>query len=91
MGRSAQLRTYNNATAVITGGASGIGRSLGKVLAQRGSTVVLADIQLEMAQAVAKEIESSGGLATAAKIDVTDAQAVNTLLQDTFEEHGRVD
>ena len=52
---------------------------------------MLADIQLEMAQAVAKEIESSGGSATAAELDVTDAQAVNTLLQDTFEKHGRVD
>ena len=91
MGGSAQLRTYNNATAVITGGASGIGRSLGKALAQRGSTVVLADIQFEMAQTVAKEIESAGGSAPAAKLDVTDAQAVNTLLQDTLEEHGRVD
>jgi NAD(P)-dependent dehydrogenase (short-subunit alcohol dehydrogenase family) len=91
MGRNAQLRTYNNATAIITGGASGIGRSLGKALAKRGSRVVLADIQLEMAQDVAKEIESSGGSATAAKLDVTDAQAVNTLLQNTFEEHGRVD
>lgn len=54
MGGSTRLRTYNNATAVITGGASGIGRSLGKVLAKRGSNVVLADIQLEMAQAVAR-------------------------------------
>ncbi len=91
MGRSAQLRTYKNATAVITGGASGIGRSLGKALAKRGSTVVLADIQLEMAQAAAEEIVSSGGSATAAKLDVTDEQAVRTLLKDTFEEHGRID
>jgi NAD(P)-dependent dehydrogenase (short-subunit alcohol dehydrogenase family) len=91
MAGNTQLRTYNGATAVITGGASGIGRSLGKALAQRGSTVVLADIQIEMAQAVAKEIESAGGSATAARLDVTDEQAVNTLLQDTFEAHGRVD
>ncbi len=91
MGGKSQLRTYKNATAVITGGASGIGRSLGKALAKRGSHVVLADIQLEMAQDAAKEIENSGGSATAAKLDVTDAQAVNTLLQDTFEKQGRVD
>jgi NAD(P)-dependent dehydrogenase (short-subunit alcohol dehydrogenase family) len=91
MGKGTQLRTYKNATAVITGGASGIGRSLGKALAKRGCAVVLADIQLEMAQAAAKDIESSGGKATAAKLDVTDANAVNTLLQDIFEEHGRID
>jgi short-subunit dehydrogenase len=91
MGGKTQLRTYKNATAIITGGASGIGRSLGKALARRGCNVVLADIQFEMAQAVVAEIESAGGSATAAKLDVTDAQAVNTLLQDTFEAHGRVD
>ena len=91
MGKKTQLRTYKDAVAIITGGASGIGRALGKALAKRGCSVVLADIQLEMAQSVVKEIESTGGSATTAKLDVTDAQAVNNLLQETFEAHGRVD
>ncbi|RKZ11948.1 SDR family NAD(P)-dependent oxidoreductase [bacterium] len=91
MADNTQLRTYRDGVAVITGGASGIGRSLGKALAKRGCTVILADLQLEMALAVASEIHSTGGNATAVKLDVTDNEAVETLLKGTFEKYGRID
>jgi NAD(P)-dependent dehydrogenase (short-subunit alcohol dehydrogenase family) len=67
---------YHNKTAVVTGGASGIGRSLCRGLAARGARVVVADIDYEGASSVASEIVSLGGSAAAVRLDVADAAAV---------------
>jgi NAD(P)-dependent dehydrogenase (short-subunit alcohol dehydrogenase family) len=56
--------------AIITGGASGIGRAIGEALAKRGEDVVLADRQLDVAEEIAEKIRASGGRATAALLDV---------------------
>jgi NAD(P)-dependent dehydrogenase (short-subunit alcohol dehydrogenase family) len=85
------LRTYQGAVAVITGGASGIGRALGEALAQRGAEVVLADRQIELAETVAGGIRAKGGRATADELDVTDFGAVERVVQQTVERHGRLD
>ena len=85
------LRVFQEATAIVTGGASGIGRALGAELAQRGSEVVLADLQLELAEDVASEIRATGGKAAARRLDVTDFSAVASLLQETIERTGRLD
>lgn len=88
---SENLRTYEGAVAIITGGASGIGKALGQELAARGCEVVLADLQLEIAQDVAAQICEQGGKATAYALDVTDAEAVESLVKDTFERCQRLD
>jgi NAD(P)-dependent dehydrogenase (short-subunit alcohol dehydrogenase family) len=85
------LRVFNGATAIVTGGASGIGRALGEELAKRGSEVVLADLQIELAEEVASEIRAAGGKAAALRLDVTDFFAVESLLQETAERTGRLD
>jgi NAD(P)-dependent dehydrogenase (short-subunit alcohol dehydrogenase family) len=85
------LRVFNGATAIVTGGASGIGRALGEELAKRGSEVVLADLQIELAEEVASEIRAAGGKAAALRLDVTDFSAVESLLQETAERTGRLD
>jgi NAD(P)-dependent dehydrogenase (short-subunit alcohol dehydrogenase family) len=61
MGPNKSIRIFNGATAIITGGASGIGRALAEELAKRGCEVVLADLQIELAEEVASEIRGSGG------------------------------
>ena len=91
MNRDASLRTFEGAVAVVTGGASGIGRALGEALARRGARVVLADLQVDLARAVAARIRETGGHATAAPLDVTDFAATNRLVQDTFRTEGRLD
>jgi NAD(P)-dependent dehydrogenase (short-subunit alcohol dehydrogenase family) len=86
-----KLRIFEGAVAIITGGASGIGRALAEALARRGAEVVLADLQGELAQEVASGICSSGERATAKEVDVTDFSAVETLVRETFTRTGRLD
>ncbi|MCW2859858.1 MAG: family NAD(P)-dependent oxidoreductase [Actinoallomurus sp.] len=76
--------------AVITGGASGIGRALATALVRRGDTVVVADLDKEGAETVAARL-SEYGTAEAAELDVTDAEQVGTLYRDVAERHGRLD
>jgi len=88
---SGKLRTYAGGVAIVTGGASGIGKALGEELAARGCEVVLADLQLEMAEKVAAKICTQGGKATAYAVNVTDADAVELLVKNTFERCQRLD
>jgi NAD(P)-dependent dehydrogenase (short-subunit alcohol dehydrogenase family) len=85
------IRIFDGATAIVTGGASGIGRALAEELAKRGCEVVLADLQIELAEEVALEIRVSGGKAEAAKIDVTDFPAMQHLVEETVKRTGRLD
>ena len=72
---------------IVTGGASGIGRSIARRFAQEGArAVVVADLHLEPAQAVADEI---GGLAV--RCDVSREADIQALVATTRERHGRVD
>jgi NAD(P)-dependent dehydrogenase (short-subunit alcohol dehydrogenase family) len=86
-----KIRTYQGAVAIITGGASGIGKALGEALAARGAEVVLADRQIELAEKVAAGIREEGGSATAAEVDVTDFSAIERVVQDTLTGYGRLD
>ncbi len=85
------LRVYDDAVSVVTGAASGIGRALAKELAKRGSEVVLADLQVDLAEMVAEEIRAKGGKARVVELDVTDFNAVEKLLKETVEHTGRLD
>lgn len=77
--------------ALITGGASGIGRALGEELALRGVEVVLADRQLDLAEEVAAGIRKSGGRATAAALDVRSFSAFEALAKETVKRTGSID
>ena len=86
-----KIRIYDGATAIVTGGASGIGRALAQELARRGCEIVLADLQIEMAEDIASEIRDSGGKAKAVNLDVTDFPAMERVVRETFERTGRLD
>jgi NAD(P)-dependent dehydrogenase (short-subunit alcohol dehydrogenase family) len=85
------LRIFEGAVAIVTGGASGIGRALAEELARRGSEVILADLQYELAQEVASKISSAGGKATVKQVNVTDFMALESLVQETVNRTGRLD
>ncbi|MBM2615795.1 SDR family oxidoreductase [Actinoplanes sp. LDG1-06] len=72
-------------TALVTGGASGIGRQTALRLAAEGANVVVADVQAELGAEVATEIEKNGGRSLFLRLDVTDEaaweQAVATVKQ----------
>jgi NAD(P)-dependent dehydrogenase (short-subunit alcohol dehydrogenase family) len=78
-------------TAVVTGGASGIGRGTALELARRGADVVLADIHDERLADTAAEITALGRRCLAARCDVTRDADVAALAEAAFAEFGTVD
>ena len=82
---------FKDKVAIVTGGASGIGRALCEELGQRGAVVIVADIKTKTAQQVASAIVATGGRARAAYLDVSQAQDVEKLIDETASEHGRLD
>jgi NAD(P)-dependent dehydrogenase (short-subunit alcohol dehydrogenase family) len=85
------IRIFAGATAIVTGGASGIGRALAEELAKRGCEVVLVDLQIDQAEEAVALIKAAGGKAIAAKIDVRDFPAMEQVVRDTFKRCGRMD
>ena len=76
---------------VVTGAASGLGRSLALQFAARGLTVVLADVEAApLADAVA-DVERAGAPALGVPTDVRSADQVAALAAVTLEQFGRVD
>lgn len=77
--------------AIVTGGASGIGRAIAHQFAALGAKVVIADIDLERAKAVVEEITTAGGKALAVETDVSQAAAVEAMVQATLDRFGQID
>ncbi|MDT3960190.1 glucose 1-dehydrogenase [Staphylococcus kloosii] len=82
----------DNQVAIVTGGASGLGKAMGKGLAEAGAHLVIADINLELAQATADEFTNdTGNKAIACKVDVTNVDDVYQMVEDVKKEFGRID
>jgi rhamnulose-1-phosphate aldolase/alcohol dehydrogenase len=79
--------------ALVTGGASGIGRATARSLAERGAHVVVADLNEAGAEEVADEIVDACGLrrAVSVRVDVTDEGAVREMVERTVLEYGGLD
>ena len=77
--------------ALITGGASGIGRATALLLAREGAAVVIGDVNAAEGQKVADEIEHAGGRALFESADVTSAADCRRLVVRAILEFGRID
>lgn len=78
-------------TAVVTGGASGIGEAAAQVLAAVGADVVVADLDLAGAEDTAKQITSAGGSAVPHQVDITSKAEVDALVDRAVGDFGRLD
>src|SRR6185437_16150348 len=78
--------------AIITGGSTGIGKSLGGALVARGDTVILAArTESDVRDSAAELTARGGGRAMAAVLDVRDSAAVADCVGSVYQEHGRLD
>ncbi len=73
----------NNKTAIVTGGASGIGLSISQLFAKQGAVVHILELNFEQAQIVAADIKATGGQAEAHQVDVS-KQAEVAFVIDTI-------
>jgi NAD(P)-dependent dehydrogenase (short-subunit alcohol dehydrogenase family) len=77
--------------AVVTGGASGIGRAMVDAFAARGLTVVLADVDTDSLDTAVRELNGTGATAVGVQVDVSDHSSVAGLAERVLRELGRVD
>jgi 2-hydroxycyclohexanecarboxyl-CoA dehydrogenase len=77
--------------AVVTGGASGIGRATAETLAEDGATVCIGDIARDNGEAAAAEIRKKGRKAEYIQVDLTDGESIKTFVAAVLQRFGRVD
>lgn len=83
------MRDFRDRVAVITGGASGVGRALGVRLATEGARVVLADIDQARLDATAAEIAADTKAdVSGVRVDVTKADSLDALADAVWARHG---
>ena len=78
-------------TAFVTGGGSGIGQRMAERFAEHGAKVMLVGRKQEKLDAAAAAIQSSGGTAATASVDVRDYAGVEAALQKTRDQFGEID
>lgn len=78
-------------TAIVTGGAKGLGKSFATALANRGCAVLIADVDEEELMNTMKEIVNAGGKCICRKADATRYADTAAMVQQVLETYGRVD
>ena len=76
---------------LVTGGSTGIGRASAKILGAEGARVVIADVQDDEGQKTCEMIVEAGGQAEYAHMDVSDYDAVHTVIANIVATHGSLD
>ncbi|MEO7690289.1 MAG: SDR family NAD(P)-dependent oxidoreductase [Sphingomonas sp.] len=82
---------FEGKSMVVTGAASGIGKTIAKMAAEQGARVFVADINEEGGQAVAEEIRAAGGKAEFEKLDLTNRESIDALAAAVLGKVGTLD
>src|ERR1700742_3115252 len=82
---------FDGKVAIVTGAASGIGKEIALRFAAEGGTPVIADLNLDAAEATAREIKGSGSDAFAVGMNVAEEAGVEKGVADTMAKYGRID
>ena len=79
-------------TAIVTGGARGIGKAIAETLAARGANIVVVDLRMELAEETAREIAAKTGQeAIALEADVSDRESVKAMIKGALEKFDKID
>lgn len=76
------MKLLANRTAIVTGAGQGIGRAVAKGLAEQGASVVIAELNGENGDRVAKDIKAAGGAALAVQTDVSKEESVEAMVKE---------
>ncbi|MGV9746665.1 SDR family oxidoreductase [Rhodococcus zopfii] len=82
---------FTDRTAIVTGGAQGIGEAYARALAAEGANVVVADLNADAGRQVVKQIVADGGSAVFIPVDVADPDSATELAAETIEIFGGID
>ena len=82
------MQDFRDRVAVVTGGASGIGKALVKAFLAEGARVMATDVEAPALEATVKELAASGGTLLSRVTDVRDPASVEALADEVFSELG---
>ncbi len=83
--------TLDGKVALVTGGASGIGRATALTFAREGAKLIVADMNEDGGQQTVHMITENGGDATFVQVDVSNATEVETMISKAVDTYGRLD
>jgi NAD(P)-dependent dehydrogenase (short-subunit alcohol dehydrogenase family) len=85
------MKLLEGKCAIVTGAGQGIGRAVAKGLAEQGVRVVIAELNGENGERVARDIEAAGGVARAIATDVSNEESVGRMVAKAAGEFGTID
>jgi NAD(P)-dependent dehydrogenase (short-subunit alcohol dehydrogenase family) len=84
------VRDFQGKVAVITGGASGVGRAIARLLAGEGARVVIGDVDVKSIEDTCAELGDEGFQVDGLRVDVTSADSVDAFAAEVFSRHDNV-
>jgi NAD(P)-dependent dehydrogenase (short-subunit alcohol dehydrogenase family) len=82
---------FDGKVAIVTGAAQGIGEAYARELARAGASVVVADINADLGEQVAKQITAEGGTAVCVRVDVSAPESTTAMAESTVDRFGGID